>query len=147
KGWSGRKRAFRMRYGSDDLDSANLMMPLIGFLRPRDPRMVSTVDAITKELAEYSLLYRYKSNGVRKNHEGAFLVCSFWLVACLARMGRTEEALKVFKDLLGYSNHLGLYSEEINPKNLELMGNYPQSFSHMGLISAAFELDRSLDKK
>jgi GH15 family glucan-1,4-alpha-glucosidase len=146
KGWSKRKNAFRMHYGTDDLDSANLMLPLIGFLKPRDKRIVSTVNAITKELAQYSLLYRYRSNGGRRNNEGAFLVCSFWLVACLARMGQTEKALKVFKDLLGYSNHLGLYSEEINPKNLELMGNFPQAFSHMGLIMAAVELDQALDK-
>ena len=66
-------------------------------------------------------------------------------MACLAKIGRTEEALRIFKDLIGYSNHLGLYSEEINPENLELMGNFPQAFSHMGLIMAAFELDSALD--
>lgn len=146
KGWSKKKNSFRMHYSTDDLDSANLMLPLMGFLKPRDRRMVSTVEAIMTELAQYSLLYRYKSNRGRKKAEGAFLVCSFWLVACLARIGQTEKALKVFKDLLGYSNHLGLYSEEIDPENLELMGNFPQAFSHMGLIMAAVELGQALDK-
>ena len=145
KGWSRRKNAFRMHYGTDALDSANLMMPLIGFLNHRDRRIVRTVDAVMKELSQHSLLYRYRSKVGSRDREGAFLVCSFWLVACLARMGRTEEALRIFKDLLGYSSHLGLYSEEINPETLEFMGNFPQAFSHMGLIMAAFELDSALD--
>ena len=145
KGWSRRKNAFRMHYGTDALDSANLMMPLIGFLNRRDRRIVRTVDAVMKELSQHSLLYRYRSKVGSRDREGAFLVCSFWLVACLARMGRTEEALRIFKDLLGYSSHLGLYSEEIDPETLEFMGNFPQAFSHMGLIMAAFELDSALD--
>ena len=147
KGWSSQKKAFRMHYDSDDLDSANLMMPLMGFLDPRDKRIVNTVDAIIRELARYSMLYRYRLRRGRKNKEGAFIVCSFWLVACLAKIGRTEEALRIFKDLIGYSNHLGLYSEEINPENLELMGNFPQAFSHMGLIMAAYELDQAIDRR
>ena len=147
KGWSGKRSAFRMHYGTDSLDSASLLMPLIGFTKPRDRRVVSTVDAVMKDLARNSLLYRYKPNSGSKNHEGAFLVCSFWLVACLARMGRTKRALSIFKDLLGYANHVGLYSEEINPDTLEFMGNFPQAFSHMGLIMAAFELDNVLDGK
>ena len=136
-----------MHYGTDALDSASLLMPLIGFVKPRDRRVVSTVDAVMKELARNSLIYRYRSNGGSRNSEGAFLVCSFWLVACLARMGRTGKALRIFKDLLGYANHVGLYSEEINPDTLEFMGNFPQAFSHMGLIMAAFELDNALDGK
>ncbi len=145
KGWCRKKNAFRMHYNTDALDAANLLMPLIGFLKPRDKRIVGTVEAVMKELARHTLLYRFKSNGGVKKREGAFLVCSFWLVACLARMGQTERAQNIFNDLLGYANHLGLYSEEINPDTLEFMGNFPQAFSHMGLIMAAVELDQALD--
>jgi GH15 family glucan-1,4-alpha-glucosidase len=147
KGWDEEKKSFVMSYKNRHLDSANLMLPLIGFIEGTSKRMEQTVDAIRKELGHGALLYRYKINDHFKGKEGAFLLCSFWLVACLARIGRAEEAMEAFNELLGYSNHLGLYSEEVDPFTREGLGNFPQAFSHMGLIMAASELDRLLDAK
>src|SRR5205809_6742195 len=96
KGWSGRRKAFRMHYGTDALDSASLLMPLIGFTRPRDRRIVSTVDAVMKELARNSLLYRYKPNGGAKTREGAILVCIVRVDACVGSSGRDSVTLNIF---------------------------------------------------
>ena len=147
KGWSEDKGSFVIHYGSEDLDAANLVLPLIGFLPADHPKMKSTIDAIIKDLAEGALVYRYHADDGLRGKEGAFLLCGFWLVACLARLGRVEEAERNFRELLGRANHLGLYSEEIDPKTGEALGNFPQAFSHMGLILAADELDRALDAR
>ena len=147
KGWSEKKKALTMSYGSDELDAANLLLPLVRFLDPKDPKMVSTVDAIIRELGQDDLVFRYRMEDGFKGEEGAFLACSFWLVSCLAKMGRLREAVDIFEKLQRRANHLGLYSEEIDPKTGEALGNFPQAYTHMGLISAACDLDRALDRE
>ena len=143
-------------YGSDALDASALLMPLTFFMAPNDPRMLATVDAIRSPidrggLAADGLVYRYDPKlapdglpGV----EGTFNICSFWLVEALTRAGRTDparlaDARLLFEQMLGYGNHLGLYSEQTGPSG-EALGNFPQAFTHLALISAAFNLDRAL---
>jgi GH15 family glucan-1,4-alpha-glucosidase len=147
RGWNDKKRSFVIRYGSSDLDAANLMLPLIGFLPVNDPKMKSTLAAITKELSDGALVYRYRTNDGLEGAEGAFLLCGFWLVACLARLGQLEKASENLEELLGHANHLGLFPEEVDPKTGAALGNFPQAFSHMGLILAASELDEALDRR
>jgi GH15 family glucan-1,4-alpha-glucosidase len=146
RGWSEKKKSLTMFYGSEELDAANLLLPLIRFLEPRDPKMVSTVEAIMRELAVGDLIYRYKMEDGLDGKEGAFLVCSFWLVSCLAKMGRLKEGTSLFERLLARANHLGLYSEEMDPETGEALGNFPQAFTHLGLITAACDLDKALDE-
>ncbi len=143
KGWSDLKKSFRMDYESHELDAANLVMPLVGFIPATDDRFVSTLEATLRELGRGVLLYRYKVDDGLRGQEGCFLLCSFWLVADLARMGRLKEAREAFTELLKYSNHLGLYSEEVEPQTGMALGNFPQAFSHMGLIVAAAEIHKA----
>ncbi len=124
------------------------MMPLTFFISPTDPRMLATLDATLDTLVSDSLVYRYQigtgaSDGLT-GQEGTFSMCTFWLIEALTRSGRLEEARQMFENILTYANHLGLYAEEIGPSG-EALGNFPQAFTHMGLISAAFNLDRALD--
>lgn len=149
KGWNPTRRAFVQAYGSDTLDASNLFMPLSFFLSPTDPRMLSTLDATMQELVSDSLVYRYnveKTDDGLNGHEGTFSICTFWLVEALTRAGRLDEARLMFEKMLGYANHLGLYAEEIGPRG-EALGNFPQAFTHLALISAAFNLDRKLGAK
>jgi GH15 family glucan-1,4-alpha-glucosidase len=156
-GWSEERQAFVQAYGSENLDAAVLMMPLVNFISPRDPRMLSTLDAINRSrkhggLVADSLVYRYdvsrSSDGI-KGDEGTFNICTFWLVEALVRAaGRTDrqrlrDARLIFEQMLGYANHLGLYSEETGPTG-EALGNFPQAFTHLALITAATNLDRAL---
>jgi pentatricopeptide repeat protein len=121
-------------------------MPLVKFVAPTDPRWLSTLDAIGDELVSDSLVYRYNieaaPDGLR-GVEGTFSPCTFWYVEALARAGRLEEARLVFEKMLTYSNHLGLYAEQIGPTG-EQLGNFPQVLTHLALISAAVNLDRQL---
>jgi GH15 family glucan-1,4-alpha-glucosidase len=146
RGWSPERGAFVQHYGSDVLDASLLLMPLVLFIAPRDPRWLSTLDAIGEDLVSDSLVYRYdpeaSPDGLR-GEEGTFSMCSFWYVEALTRAGRLEEARLAFEKMLTYANHLGLYSEEIGPTG-ELLGNFPQAFTHLALISAAVNLDRHL---
>lgn len=146
KGWNEERKAFVQYYGSDHLDAANLMMPLVFFLSPTDPRMLSTLDATMEELVSDSLVYRYNveetADGLA-GEEGTFSICTFWLVEALTRAGRLGEARLIFEKMLSYANHLGLYAEQIGPTG-EAMGNFPQAFTHLALISAAYNLDRAL---
>jgi GH15 family glucan-1,4-alpha-glucosidase len=156
QGWSPKRQAFVQHYDNEVLDAANLMMPLVFFLSPTDPRMLKTLAAIDRApkqggLVSNSLVYRYNveetADGLRGN-EGTFNMCTFWLVEALTRAGRADraylnEARLVFEQMLGYANHLGLYAEEIGPSG-EALGNFPQAFTHLALISAAFNLDRAL---
>jgi GH15 family glucan-1,4-alpha-glucosidase len=140
-------QAFVQHYGSDAMDAANLMMPLTHFCSPRDPRILGTIDRILHELSFGSLVHRYAigkgaGDGL-SGKEGTFSICSFWLVEALTRAGRLEEARLNFEKMLTYANHLGLYAEEIGPSG-EALGNFPQAFTHLGLISAAVNLDRTL---
>jgi GH15 family glucan-1,4-alpha-glucosidase len=146
RGWSERRQAFVQSEDSEVLDASLLLMPLVHFIAPTDPRWLSTLDAIGKELVSDSLVYRYDPAAAPDGldgDEGTFSMCSFWYVECLARAGRLEEAQLAFEKMLTYANHLGLYSEQIGSTG-ELLGNFPQSFTHLALISAAVNLDRQL---
>ena len=124
-------------------------MPLVKFISPADPKWLSTLDALTARLVSDSLVYRYdpqeSPDGLR-DEEGTFSACSFWYVEALARAGRLEEAQLAFEKMLTYANHLGLYSEQIGSSG-ELLGNFPQAFTHLALISAAIRLDRELQRE
>lgn len=147
KGWHPERRAFVQHYDTDVLDASLLLMPLMGFVAPRDPRWLSTLDAMDQELVSDSLVYRYdpaaSPDGLRGS-EGTFTLCSFFYVDALARAGRLDEAQLVFEKALTYANHLGLYAEEIGLTG-EQLGNFPQAFSHLALINAAVNLDYQLD--
>jgi GH15 family glucan-1,4-alpha-glucosidase len=146
RGWSERRQAFVQHYDSDVLDASLLLMPLVKFIAPTDPRWLSTLDAISHELVTDTLVHRYNPNASPdglEGREGTFSICSFWYVEALTRAGRLDEARLAFEKMLTYANHLGLYSEEIGPTG-ELLGNFPQAFTHLALISAAFNLDRQL---
>jgi len=145
--WSDEKGAFVQYEGSEALDAACLLMPLVRFVGPRDPRWLSTLRAVERELVEESLVYRYRvgegaADGL-DGGEGSFNVCSFWLVECLSRAGEVSRARLLFEKFLGFANHLGLFAEETGPYGQQL-GNFPQAFTHLGLISAAYELNRKL---
>jgi pentatricopeptide repeat protein len=146
RGWNEERGAFVQHYGSDVVDASLLLMPLVKFMGPTDPRWLSTLDVISKELVADSLVYRYNveasPDGLEGN-EGTFSICTFWYVEALARAGRLDEARLIFEKMQTYGNHLGLYAEEIGPTG-ELLGNFPQAFTHLALISAAFNLDRAL---
>ncbi|MFJ4428326.1 glycoside hydrolase family 15 protein [Streptomyces bobili] len=146
RGWSERRQAFVQHEGTDVLDAAILMMPLTKFIAPTDPKWLSTLDAITRDLVSDSLVYRYdprsSPDGLRGD-EGTFSICSFWYVEALVRAGRLDEGQLAFEKMLTYANHLGLYAEEIG-RTGEQQGNFPQAFTHLSLISAAFNLDLAL---
>ncbi|MEV0197836.1 glycoside hydrolase family 15 protein [Nonomuraea sp. NPDC050691] len=146
RGWSPKRQAFVQHQDDDVLDAAVLMMPLVKFIAPTDPKWLSTLDALTADLVSDSLVYRYdpeaSPDGLR-GEEGTFSICSFWYVEALVRAGRVEEARLAFEKMLTYANHVGLYAEEIG-QNGEQQGNFPQAFTHLALISAAFNLDRAL---
>lgn len=146
-GWNSHRQAFVQYYGADALDASNLLMPLVRFVSPSDPRMLSTLDRTMEELVSDSLVYRYElgrgaGDGL-SGTEGTFSVCTFWLVEALARAGRIDEARLIFEKMLTYANPLGLYAEQIGPGG-QALGNFPQAFTHLGLISAAFCLNRLL---
>jgi len=145
--WNDRLQAFVQAKGTEDLDASALLMPLMRFISPVDPMWLSTMRTIEKTLVEDTLVRRYipqKTNvdGL-PGDEGRFTACSFWYVECLARAGDLEKAQLLFEKLLSYANHLGLYSEELG-SNGQHLGNFPQAFTHLALISAATYLDRSL---
>jgi GH15 family glucan-1,4-alpha-glucosidase len=146
KGWDQRRQAFVQSFGSKALDASALLMPLVFFVSPTDPRMLKTLNAIQHELASDHLVRRYNVRQTKdglKGNEGTFSLCTFWFVEALTRAGRLEEARTIFERMLGYANHLGLYAEEIGPQGGAL-GNFPQAFTHLALISAAVNLDRAL---
>jgi GH15 family glucan-1,4-alpha-glucosidase len=150
KGYDAKRRTFVQYFGTDAVDASNLIMPLVFFLSPTDPRMLGTLDRTMSELMSDSLVLRYEigrgaGDGLT-GKEGTFNICTFWLVEALTRAGRLEEARFIFEKMLTYGNHLGLYAEETGPCG-ESLGNFPQAFTHIGLISAAFNLDRKLGRK
>jgi GH15 family glucan-1,4-alpha-glucosidase len=148
EGWNREQRAFTQSYGSPYLDAANLLMPLVKFTGPTDPRMLATLDRTMDVLVSDSLVYRYNPeltpDGVG-GEEGTFSMCTFWLVESLTRAGRLEDARLIFDKMLTYANHLGLYAEQIGSSG-EALGNFPQAFTHLALISAAYNLDRALGR-
>ena len=146
RGWSESLQAFAQSFDSDELDAAQLLMPILGFLDADDERMRSTIEAIARDLTEDGLVLRYRNDeGLNADgltgEEGTFVICSFWLVACLAMAGELERAERLFDSLVAYANDLGLLAEEIDTDNGELLGNFPQAFSHIGLIVAAYAID------
>jgi GH15 family glucan-1,4-alpha-glucosidase len=146
-GWNDDVEAFVQIRGSDVLDASILMMPLVGFVTPTDPRWQSTLDAIGRTLVSDSLVYRYDpkaSPDGLQGEEGTFSICTFWYVDALARSGRLEEARLTFEKMLTYANHVGLFAEEIGLTG-EQLGNFPQAFTHLSLINAAINLDYQLD--
>jgi GH15 family glucan-1,4-alpha-glucosidase len=147
KGWNPKKQSFVQHYGSDALDASLLLMPLVKFVGPTDPRWLATLERIQKELTYDTLVDRYKVSEAAPDglggEEGSFSMCSFWLVECLTRAGRLEEARLSLEKMFSYANHLGLYAEEIGPSG-EALGNFPQAFTHLSLITAAIRLDRAL---
>ena len=147
RGWNPKVGAFTQHYSTEVLDSSLLMMPLQGFIAPHDPMWVSTLQAMDRELVSDSLVYRYTpgaSPDGLAGDEGTFSLCTFWYVDALARAGRLDDARLTFEKMHTYANHLGLYSEEVGSTG-EQLGNFPQAFSHLSLISAAINLDYQLD--
>jgi len=147
--WSDDLQAFVQSPGSETLDASALVLPLVRFISPTDPRWLSTLRAIERRLVEDSLVHRYHlqdgfPDGL-EGTEGTFNLCSFWYVECLARSGDLQQARLAFEKMLGYANPLGLYAEELGPRG-EHLGNFPQAFAHVGLIQAARALDRGLDR-
>jgi alpha,alpha-trehalase len=148
RGWSEERQAFAQSFDSDELDAAALLMPLLGFLPASDERMRSTIEAIARELTEDGLVLRYRTGaGLNEDgltgEEGTFVICTFWLVACLANAGEPGRAEELFDTLTGYANDLGLLAEEVDTHTSEQLGNFPQAFSHIGLIGAAWEIDNA----
>ena len=148
RGWSEGRQAYAQSFDSDDLDAAQLLMPILGFLPATDERMHSTIDAIADGLTEDGLVLRYRNEeGLNADgltgEEGTFVICSFWLVSALAKAGEIDRAERLFDQLVSYANDLGLLAEEIDTATGELLGNFPQAFSHIGLITAAWEIDKA----
>jgi GH15 family glucan-1,4-alpha-glucosidase len=149
-GYNADVGAFVQFYGSDRLDASLLLIPLVGFLPARDERVVGTVEAIRRDLLRDGFVERYRADDENTGvdglppGEGVFLPCSFWLVAVLSRLGRTEEAVELYERLLALRNDLGLLSEEYDPETQRLVGNFPQAFTHLTLVETAFSLRRKL---
>jgi len=145
--WNEDMKAFVQYKGARSLDASTLLMPLVRFIGWTDPRWLSTLDAIGRELVDDSLVYRYRAghepiDGIAGD-EGTFSMCTFWYVEALARAGDLRKSRLYFEKMLGYANHVGLYAEELGPRGQHL-GNFPQAFTHLGLISAAYQLDRQM---
>ena len=147
RGWNPERNSFVQHYDGDALDASLLLMPLLKFVGPTDPRWLSTLDRIQEELTYDTLVDRYETDKAAPDgldgDEGSFSICSFWFVECLTQAGRLDEARLALEKMFSYANHLGLYAEEIGPSG-EALGNFPQAFTHLSLISAAIHLDRAL---
>jgi GH15 family glucan-1,4-alpha-glucosidase len=138
-----------MQYpGAKTVDASSLLMPLFRFISPKDPRWLSTLKRIEDELVTDSLVHRYRPEVAApdgfNSREGTFSACTFWFVECLSRSGQLEKARFFFEKMLGYANHLGLYAEQLGFEG-EHLGNFPQAFTHLGLISAALNLDQQFN--
>ena len=151
EGWSEDKQAFVQHYGGDAMDASNLMIPFVRFLSPDDPRVLSTIDAIRKELADGPFVRRYipqgTDDGLGGEEEGTFTILSFWLIGNLIHTGQMEKAQEYFEEILSCANHLGLFAEMIDPRTREQMGNFPQAYSHIGLIHTVLNMNRVLSDK
>jgi GH15 family glucan-1,4-alpha-glucosidase len=143
RGWNPVRQAYTQHYDTTSLDAANLIMGIYGFLPATDERLKSTIDRIVDELSWEGLLRRYNTDEVEDGlggSEGAFLICSFWLVGNLLRQGKLDEAVSLYEKLLGYSNHLGLFSEMVYPPTGEPLGNFPQAYTHLAVIIYGLEI-------
>jgi GH15 family glucan-1,4-alpha-glucosidase len=145
EGFNVELNSFTQSYGSSELDASTLLIPLLGFLPPDDPRVIGTIEAVQRELMRDGFVERYKTqeqnavDGLTGN-EGVFLPCSFWLVDALLMLERDDEARELFEKLLGVSNDLGLLAEEYDPSERRQLGNFPQAFTHVGLVNSAYNL-------
>ena len=139
--WSSDKKAFTQIYGSSDLDASVLLMESYGFIEANNPKYISTVEAIGRELLKNDLLFRYKNNDDFGEPKSSFTVCTFWYINSLFKIGKIEESKKLYDKLLSYSNHLGLFSEDLDFKSKELLGNFPQAYSHLALIETALNFN------
>jgi GH15 family glucan-1,4-alpha-glucosidase len=144
RGWDERAGAFTQAFGSEDLDASSLMLSITGFLAGDDPRMKATIDAIARRLTdERGLVYRYLSHDGLAGAEGTFLLCTFWLAQAQALAGDAEAASATFERAVAAINDVGLLAEEVDPRNGEMIGNFPQAFSHIGLINAAWAISQA----
>ena len=146
KGYNARRGSFVQSYGSQELDASLLLLPTVGFLPPTDPRIVGTVEAIERELMHGGFVRRYDTTSADDGlppGEGVFLACSFWMVDAYVMLGRLDDAHAMFKRLVALCNDVGLLSEEYEPESKELLGNFPQAFSHVALVNSAFNLTRA----
>ena len=146
EGFNAKRNSFVQYYGGNGLDASLLLIPALGFLPPDDPRVLGTIDAVRRDLCDDGFVLRYEAlSGVDglKGDEGSFLVCSFWLVDALCLAGRRDEAEELFEKLLAVRNDVGLLAEEYDPRLKRQLGNFPQAFSHVGLITSAHRLERA----
>jgi GH15 family glucan-1,4-alpha-glucosidase len=144
KGWNDKIGAFTQSFRSDDLDASNLMMPIVGFIRADDPRMKATIDATAERLTDSrGLVYRYLSQDGLEGEEGTFLLCTFWLAQAQAMAGEVDAARRTFETAVGFCNDLGLLAEQVDTNTGELLGNFPQAFSHIGLVNAAWAISEA----
>ena len=135
--WNEDMQAYTQYYGSKDMDASTLLMEQYGFIDAKDPRFVSTVEATERELCKDGLMYRYKNEDDFGEPSSSFTICTFWFIDSLFKVGQKQKAIKYFDQLLSYSNHLGLFSEDIDFKTKRLLGNFPQAYSHLALIETA----------
>jgi GH15 family glucan-1,4-alpha-glucosidase len=142
KAWSEEKQAFTQSYSSQHLDASILLMESYGFIEAKDPKYISTVKAIERELSHEGLMYRYKNEDDFGLPSSSFTICTFWLINSLFKIGEEKRAIGLFETLLGYSNHLGLFSEDIDFKTKRLLGNFPQAYSHLALIECAINFSK-----
>jgi GH15 family glucan-1,4-alpha-glucosidase len=147
KGWSETRKCFRQHYATDEPDAANLLMPLLKFIKPNHAKFEANVDATIKELSKSGFVYRYKTPDGLQGREGTFTLCTLWLADCLMRLGRLDQALTMFENVLRKANHVGLYSEEIDIDTGRALGNFPQAFAHLNLINTALDLDAALNRQ
>ena len=144
RGWSDEAKAFTQSFGSNDLDASNLMMPIVGFLPANDPKMLATINAIAERLTdERGLVFRYLSDDGLEGEEGTFLLCTFWLAQAHAMAGEVSRARDAFERAIAFVNDVGLLAEEVDARTGELLGNFPQAFSHIGLINAAWAISQA----
>ena len=144
EGWSERAGAFTQSFGSDDLDASNLVIPIVGFLPGEDPRVRATVEATARRLTDgRGLVYRYRAHDGLEGDEGTFLLCTFWLAQAQALTGDVDAATATMERAVGFANDVGLLAEEVDPVSGELLGNFPQAFSHIGLVNAAWAISRA----
>jgi alpha,alpha-trehalase len=147
-GWSDEAGAFTQAFGSDALDASNLVMPIVGFLPGEDPRMKATIDATAEQLTDGSgLVYRYRSEDGLEGEEGTFLLCTFWLAHALALAGEVDRARETFERAIAFVNDVGLLAEQVDPESRELIGNFPQAFSHIGLVNAAWAITQAQQRR
>lgn len=148
QGWNESIGAFTQSFGDDALDASNLMMPMVGFLPAKDPRMKATIDAVAERLTDsHGLVYRYRAPDGLEGEEGTFLLCTFWLAQALALSGNLVRARETFETAIGFVNDIGLLSEEVDATTGELLGNFPQAFSHIGLVNAAWTIAQAEERE